>query len=79
MRAVFHGDKAMVRVRGRDRRGRDEGEIVEVLARNTLELVGRVHFDNRIALLESLNRASDVHQVLPLSQRKPARGGSAVA
>ena len=63
MRAVFHGDKAMVRVRGRDRRGRDEGEIVEVLARNTLELVGRVHFDNRIALLESLNRRID-HEIL---------------
>ena len=31
MRAVFHGDRAMVRVRGRDRRGRDEGEIVDVL------------------------------------------------
>ena len=63
MRAVFHGDKAMVRVRGRDRRGRDEGEIVEVLARNTLELVGRVHFNNRIALLESLNRRID-HEIL---------------
>jgi ribonuclease R len=63
MRAVFHGDKAMVRVRGRDRRGRDEGEVVEVLARNTLELVGRVHFDNRIALLESLNRRID-HEIL---------------
>ena len=63
MRAVFHGDKAMVRIRGRDRRGRDEGEIVEVLARNTLELVGRVHFDNRIALLESLNRRID-HEIL---------------
>ena len=63
MRAVFHGDKAMVRVRGRDRRGRDEGEIVEVLSRNTLELVGRVHFDNRIALLESLNRRID-HEIL---------------
>lgn len=63
MRAVFHGDKAMVRIRGRDRRGRDEGEIVEVLARNTLELVGRVHFDNHIALLESLNRKID-HEIL---------------
>ncbi|MGV0035309.1 MAG: ribonuclease R [Candidatus Azotimanducaceae bacterium WSBS_2022_MAG_OTU7] len=63
MRAVFHGDKAMVRIRGRDRRGRDEGEIVEVLARNTLELVGRVHFDNHIALLESLNRRID-HEIL---------------
>jgi len=63
MRAVFHGDKALVRVRGRDHRGRDEGEIVEVLTRNTLELVGRVHFDKHLALLESLNRRID-HEIL---------------
>ncbi|MBO6563223.1 MAG: ribonuclease R [Pseudomonadales bacterium] len=63
MRAVFHGDRAMVRVRGRDRRGRDEGEIVDVLARNTTELVGRVYFENRIALLESLNKRID-HEIL---------------
>ena len=56
MRAVFHGDRVMVRVRGRDRRGRDEGEIVEVLSRNTSELVGRVYFENRTPLMESLNR-----------------------
>lgn len=63
MRAVFHGDRAMVRVRGRDRRGRDEGEIVEILTRNTAELVGRVHFDNRIALLESLNKRIN-HEII---------------
>ena len=63
MRAVFHGDRVMVRVRGRDRRGRDEGEIVEVLARNTTELVGRIHFENRIALLESLNKRIG-HEIL---------------
>ncbi len=63
MRAVFHGDRALVRVRGRDRRGRDEGEIVEVLTRNTRELVGRVYFDNRLALVESLNRRID-HEIL---------------
>jgi ribonuclease R len=77
MRAVFHGDKAMVRVRGRDRRGRDEGEIVEVLARNTLELVGRVHFDNRIALLESLNRRID-HEILIDDPGEELKEGSIV-
>jgi ribonuclease R len=63
MRAVFHGDRVMVRVRGRDRRGREEGEIVEVLDRNTAEVIGRVYFDNRVALLESLNRRVD-HEIL---------------
>ena len=77
MRAVFHGDKAMVRVRGRDRRGRDEGEVVEVLARCTLELVGRVHFDNRIALLESLNRRID-HEILIDDPGEELKEGSIV-
>ncbi|WP_324691266.1 ribonuclease R [Cobetia sp. D5] len=40
MRRVFHGDQVLARVSGRDRRGRDEITIVEVLARNTQTLVG---------------------------------------
>ncbi|MYL22436.1 ribonuclease R [Vreelandella massiliensis] len=40
MRRVFHGDHVLVRVSGRDRRGRDEATIVEVLARNTQTMVG---------------------------------------
>ena len=43
MRCVFHGDVAHVRIRGRDRRGRSEGEIVEVLERNTLQVVAQQH------------------------------------
>lgn len=40
MRRVFHGDHVLARISGRDRRGRDEATIVEVLARNTQTLVG---------------------------------------
>ncbi|GAA3894773.1 ribonuclease R [Halomonas cibimaris] len=40
MRRVFHGDYVLVRISGRDRRGRDEATIVDVLARNTQTLVG---------------------------------------
>ncbi|UYG04791.1 ribonuclease R [Halomonas sp. LR3S48] len=40
MRRVFHGDYVLVRVSGRDRRGRDEATIAEVLARNTQTIVG---------------------------------------
>jgi len=41
MREVMHGDRLAVRVKGRDHRGRPEGSIVEVLERNTREVVGR--------------------------------------
>ncbi|MFG6666928.1 ribonuclease R [Halomonas sp. HNIBRBA4712] len=40
MRRVFHGDHVLVRISGRDRRGRDEGTIAEVIGRNTESLVG---------------------------------------
>ncbi|QTP58068.1 ribonuclease R [Billgrantia antri] len=40
MRRVFHGDYVLVRISGRDRRGRDEATIAEVLARNTQTIVG---------------------------------------
>ena len=63
MRMVFHGDRVMVRIRGRDRRGRDEGEIIEVLERASMELVGRVFFENRVPLLEPLNRRNN-HEIL---------------
>jgi ribonuclease R len=42
MRKVFEGDEVLVRVAGIDERGRREGAIVEVLARNTEQLVGRL-------------------------------------
>ncbi len=41
MREVMHGDRLAVRIKGRDHRGRPEGSIVEVLERNTSEVVGR--------------------------------------
>jgi len=63
IRGVFHGDRVLVRIRGRDRRGRDEGEIVEILERNTTELVGRVHIENRVPIFQALNKRID-HEIL---------------
>ena len=41
MRQLFDGDRALVRESGVDRRGRKEGQVVEVLERNTIQIVGR--------------------------------------
>jgi ribonuclease R len=41
MRKAFHGDKALVRITGTDRRGRLEGQIAKVLEHNTTHIVGR--------------------------------------
>ena len=41
MRAIFHGDRVAVRSAGLDRRGREEGQLVEVLERGTREVAGQ--------------------------------------
>ena len=41
MRAIFHGDRVAVRTAGKDRRGRDEAQLVEVLERGTREVAGQ--------------------------------------
>jgi ribonuclease R len=42
MRSLWHNDRAVVRVAGVDRRGRREGQLVEVIERNTHQVVGRL-------------------------------------
>ncbi|WP_371926347.1 ribonuclease R [Chromobacterium sp. IIBBL 290-4] len=42
MKKVMHGDRVMVRPSGVDRRGRQEGKIVEVLEHAVTRLVGRI-------------------------------------
>ncbi len=43
MNPLLHNDRAMVRVGGVDRKGRREAAVVEILERNTHQIVGRVH------------------------------------
>ena len=56
MRQVFHGDVVLARVRGVNRRGKTDGEIVEVVERNTQTLVGRYYIENDVKLLEPLSK-----------------------
>lgn len=48
MRALLHGDRAVVRVKGVDRRGRKEGALVEILERNTEQIVGRLTIEGGV-------------------------------
>ena len=48
MRAVLHGDRAVVRVAGIDKRGRREGVLVEVLERANDSIVGRLVVENGV-------------------------------
>lgn len=56
MRGVFHGDRALARVMGVDRRGRREGGIIEVLERNTTQVVGRLRIEDGVGILTPDNK-----------------------
>ncbi len=56
METVMHGDRAIVRVVGVDRRGRPEGKLVEVLERRCTRVVGRVLNEHGVWFVVAENR-----------------------
>ncbi len=80
MRRVFDGDQVLVRVSGRDRRGRDEATIVEVIARNTQSLVG-VYRQNTAEFGVLIPEKSRITQevIIPHSVSGGARDGQIVS
>jgi ribonuclease R len=63
MSKVLHGDRAVAREIGVDRRGRREGAIVEVLERAQQRVVGRLHEEHGIALVVPEDRRIN-HDIL---------------
>ncbi len=63
MRQLWHGDRIVVQVAGMDRRGRREGAVVEILERAFEHIVGRLHIDQGVAIVEPDNKRV-AHQVL---------------
>jgi ribonuclease R len=56
MQKVLHGDRAMVREIGLDRRGRREGTVVEVLERGNSRLVGRLLSEHGVLVVVPENK-----------------------
>ena len=50
--SVFHDDEVLVRVTGNDAKGKREGIIVEILQRNTQQIVGRYFEENQVGVVE---------------------------
>ncbi len=65
MRSLLHNDRAVVRVVGVDRRGRLEGALVEVLERNSHEIVGRLHHEGSIGFVVPDNKRLHLDIVIP--------------
>ena len=78
MRKVLHGDRVTAKRIGFDRRGRPEGEIVDVLARANREVVGRLHEERGIWFVEAENRRINQDLLIPPHDVNGARAGQVV-
>jgi len=67
MRALMHRDRVVARVSGMDRRGRREGVVIEVLERNTHQVVGRFQLDGGMAFVIPDNKRI-VHDIAVLPE-----------
>ncbi len=78
MRQVFDGDRVLARVVGTDRKGRREGEIVEVLERYATEIVGRFYIEGGVSFVipEKKNITQDI--IVPKDARGQAQSGQYV-
>lgn len=65
MRALFHGDKILVRVSHVDKKGRREGELVQVLERANTHLVGRYFFEGGIGFVTPENKRITQDIIIP--------------
>lgn len=60
MRSLLHGDRAVVRMSGYDRKGRPQAALVEVLERANSRIVGRYYQEDRLGFVVPDNRR--IHQ-----------------
>ncbi|TNF91867.1 MAG: RNB domain-containing ribonuclease, partial [Gammaproteobacteria bacterium] len=73
MRSVMHGDRALVRISGKDRKGRPEGKLVEVLERGHKELVGHYHRESGVAFVMPHNRKIVQDVLIPEGEQGEAK------
>jgi len=78
MSQVMHGDRAMVRMSGLDRRGRPEGKIVEVLERRTQQLVGRVIQSSGVTIVAAEDKRVNKDILIPYHLDMGAKSGQVV-
>lgn len=78
MRRVFDGDEVLVRMASQEFRGKKEGAIVEVLARNTKQVVGRYIVEDGVHFVRPDNPRIVQDIVIPPGQAKDAVKGQFV-
>jgi ribonuclease R len=78
MRSLMHNDRAVMQVRGIDRKGRREGGLVDVLERNTKQVVGRLHKEQNVFYVVPENNKFTHEVIIPTEEVNSARKGQIV-
>jgi ribonuclease R len=79
MALLFDGDEVLGRVSGTDPRGRKEGKVVEVLVRNTTEVVGRYIEESGIGAVIPDNARVNHDILIPPRDKGDAQSGQIVS
>lgn len=78
MRALMNGDRVLVRVVGRDFKGRPEGVVAEVIERVSRSVVGRLHVERGISYVIPDNPRVQQDLLIPPEELGGARHGHMV-
>ena len=78
MRPLFDGDRVAVRIRGLDRRGRAEGELVDVLERGLQEIAGQYIRERGIGIVIPDNSKISHRVLIPKEESGKAKPGDMV-
>ncbi|MCU7960011.1 MAG: ribonuclease R [gamma proteobacterium symbiont of Bathyaustriella thionipta] len=78
MRALFDGDRALVQIIGLDRRGREEAAVVEILQRNTQQVVGRLDIEKGVGFVTPEKKRLHQEIVIPPESLNGAEQGDIV-
>ncbi len=78
MRTLFHNDRVVARIQGIDRRGRREGGLVDILERNTQQVVGRLFKDHGVMFVVPDNKRITQEVLIPPEAVNGAKQGQIV-
>jgi ribonuclease R len=78
MSKVLHGDRVLARIAGTDRRGRPEGEIVEVIEHRTNRLVGRLLNERGVMIVVPEDQRIQHDILIPPGAAADAEAGQVV-
>lgn len=78
MRVVFHGDRVLAAVIGKDVKGRREGRIVEIIERNTQDLIGQFFFESGVGYVAPEGKQFTQNLMIPPEKTLQAKSGQIV-